>query len=296
MKFSHIFFISYAFFTLSSCVTQSPAPIEHGSESSAKSSASEVGYYDAAIEEKGSVKEFWGGEEIQEKKNNIDIIEEEKDQKSLGYKTDPSIPIRTNDITHEVIEGETLEYIAQKYGVSKELIIAKNNLAAPYKLEELQILKIPPQNEISVEIGDIVTSNKAVVDTIANTASSIRMPVEGKILTKFGENYQGSVNQGVNIAAPMGSEVQAVESGIVMHSGFDTKFGNLVIIKSNEGDIFTAYAHMNDLNLTNGEAISVGQVIGHVGQTGKVTSPQLHFAVRKGKIPIDPVAYLNGNT
>ena len=55
-----------------------------------------------------------------------------------------------------------------------------------------------------------------------------------------------------------------------------------------------AYSHMNDLTLKKGDPISTGEVIGHIGQTGNVTSPQLHFAVRQGKIPIDPVEYLSG--
>jgi septal ring factor EnvC (AmiA/AmiB activator) len=282
-------------FLLSSCVTQPPAPIEHGSGGSPiqKSSAKES-YYDT-IEEKGKVREFWGGKEVKE-----DIAElEEKGETIILDQNSPiqEVPKRTDDINHEVIEGETIASIAKKYEVPKEAIIAKNDLEAPYKLEELQILKIPPQTDTSVEVENIIKDKKLSpimqhMEEPMETGGSLRMPVEGKIISKFGENNLGAPNQGINIAAPVGSEVQAIAEGVVMHSGFDAKFGNLVIIKSSDSDIFTAYAHMSDLMLKNGENIALGQLIGHVGQTGKVTTPQLHFAVRQGKIPVDPIAYL----
>ena len=119
-----------------------------------------------------------------------------------------------------------------------------------------------------------------------------KLPVEGKIVSRFGQKYLGAINQGINISAPMDANIYSSSSGEVIHSAYDPKFGNLIIIKSHDEDIFMAYAHMADLNYKIGQNIVEGQVIGHVGQTGKVTKPQLHFAVRKGKIPIDPVGYL----
>ncbi len=290
MRFINTIFILQIILMLSSCVTQPPAPIENGSSNISHKSGSRESDYDAVIEEKGKVREFWGEKEVTEE---VKEEEEKKDSIVIDPRADITTPKRTTDISHEVIEGETLDSIAKKYDVSKEAIIAKNNLEPPYKLEELQILKIPPQNETVVEIEDIIREKPAspapVIDHVdQGIASSRHMPVEGKIISKFGENQ----NQGVNIAAPMGADIHAIAEGVVMHSGFDAKFGNLIIIKSNDGDIFTAYAHMGDLSLKNGETITAGQVIGHVGQTGKVTSPQLHFAVRQGKVPIDPIAYL----
>jgi murein DD-endopeptidase MepM/ murein hydrolase activator NlpD len=291
--FPNIFLLPLIFL-LSSCVTQPPAPIENGSGgSTTQKSSSKESYYDT-IEEKGKVREFWGGKEVKE---NPDDSEDTKEVIVLAQK--PSIePVarRTAAINHEVIEGETLDSIAKKYEVSKEVIIATNNLEPPYKLEELQILKIPPQGDTLVEVEEIIKEKK-LPPTIIETeepiaAAPINMPVEGKIILKFGENNLGNPNQGINIAAPVGSEIHAMAEGVVMHSGFDAKFGNLVIIKSSDSDIFTAYAHMSDLMLKNGENITSGQLVGHVGQTGKVTSPQLHFAVRQGKTPIDPITYL----
>ena len=103
----------------------------------------------------------------------------------------------------------------------------------------------------------------------------------------------GVKNNGINIQTSLGSDIHSLSTGSVAFAGNDPKFGNLIIVKSENEDIFMAYSHMNDLILKKGDPISNGQVIGHVGQTGNVTSPQLHFAIRQGKTPIDPVQYLS---
>ena len=275
---------------LSACITQPPAPIEYGSSSGGtKVSSAEAGYYDTPIEEKGKIHEFWGDKDVTETVSR-EKSEEVKQPDTVINNISEILPQRTSDISHEVIEGEALDSIAKKYDVSKEAIIAKNKLNPPYQLEELQILQIPPQRTAnSVEIDDIIQPKHNISKA---TIQAYRLPVDGKVIAKFGEIYLGSANQGINISASLGADISSLAEGVVMHSDFDAKFGNLVIIKSIDSDIFTAYAHMNDLILKLGENVSAGQVIGHVGQTGQVTAPQLHFAVRKGKVPIDPIAYL----
>ena len=197
-----------------------------------------------------------------------------------------------------MIEGETIDSIAKQYGIEKDALIKANKLKAPYKLEELQIIKIPPQiaPDSDVSVGDVITPNNIAPTPAASIApaSASLLPVSGTIISKFGDINAGVKNNGINVQAPLGSDVHSLSTGSVVFSGNDPKFGNLVIVKSENEDIFMAYSHMNDLTLKKGDPISTGEVIGHIGQTGNVTSPQLHFAVRQGKIPIDPVEYLSG--
>lgn len=117
-------------------------------------------------------------------------------------------------------------------------------------------------------------------------------PVQGKVVKKFGQ--QGAeYNDGINIAASSGTQVKASNSGRVVYTGNSLKsYGNLVIIKHDNG-LLTAYAHLNNVNVKKDQKISKGQAIGTVGSTGKVTSPQLYFAVRKGKDAKNPMNYLN---
>ena len=70
-------------------------------------------------------------------------------------------------------------------------------------------------------------------------------------------------------------------------------YGNLVLIRHPNGFV-TAYAHASELMVKRGDTIKRGQTIAKAGQTGTVTSPQVHFEIRKGSSPVDPTQYLNG--
>lgn len=260
-------------FMLSGCLSQAPAPIEYGSSSKKEKPE---GYYDASSEAKESkpkIKTIWGNKEFKEEKEKPLMLSETASGK---------------EIYHEVIEGETIDSIAKKYGVPRDVLIKKNDLEHPFILEELQLIMIPPKGSIlteTVKKKPIATSQKAI-------PRMGKLPVEGKIVSRFGQRYLGAINQGINISAPMDAKIYSSSTGEVIHSAYDPKFGNLIIVKSHDEDIFMAYAHMTELAHKVGENIVEGQVIGSVGQTGKVTKPQLHFAVRKGKIPVDPAGYL----
>jgi murein DD-endopeptidase MepM/ murein hydrolase activator NlpD len=89
----------------------------------------------------------------------------------------------------------------------------------------------------------------------------------------------------------MGAPVKAIYDAEVVYSGYDSKFGNLVITKLKEGDFYAAFAHLDDLNLAKGQQILQGDVIGHVGQSGNVSAPQLYIAIKKGKMAINPAPY-----
>ena len=76
--------------------------------------------------------------------------------------------------------------------------------------------------------------------------------------------------------------------GTVAYIGENLKsFGTLVLVK-HDGGYITAYAHLDSVSVAEGDVVSSGQVLGQVGQTGRVTSPQLHFEVRLSRQPINP--------
>jgi murein DD-endopeptidase MepM/ murein hydrolase activator NlpD len=101
-------------------------------------------------------------------------------------------------------------------------------------------------------------------------------------------------NDGINLAVPEGTPVKAAEDGVVAYAGNELKgYGNLVLVRHANGFV-TAYANASDILVKRGETVKRGQVIAHSGQTGNVTSPQLHFEIRKGATPVDPAQYLSG--
>jgi murein DD-endopeptidase MepM/ murein hydrolase activator NlpD len=117
-------------------------------------------------------------------------------------------------------------------------------------------------------------------------------PVRGRVLAGYGVAAGGSHNDGINIAAPRGTPVAAVDGGTVAYAGNELRgYGNLVLVK-HAGGWITAYAHCDELLVKLGDKVSRGQVIAKVGATGGVSEPQLHFELRRGKQAVDPRGFL----
>ena len=128
----------------------------------------------------------------------------------------------------------------------------------------------------------------------AGSIPSFRWPVRGRIIAGFGARPNGTQNDGINLAVPEGTPIKAADDGVVAYAGNELKgYGNLVLIRHADGYV-SAYANASKLLVERGEHVKRGQVIAHAGQTGNVTSPQLHFEIRKGSTPVDPRKFLNG--
>jgi murein DD-endopeptidase MepM/ murein hydrolase activator NlpD len=134
------------------------------------------------------------------------------------------------------------------------------------------------------------TASIAKDEPKAAPTADFRWPARGRVITGF--TGKGA-NEGINIAVPEGTPVKAAGDGVVAYSGNELKgYGNLVLIRHDNGYV-SAYAHNGDLNVKRGEKVNRGQVIARSGQTGNVSTPQLHFEIRKGSNPVDPMPYLN---
>jgi murein DD-endopeptidase MepM/ murein hydrolase activator NlpD len=117
-------------------------------------------------------------------------------------------------------------------------------------------------------------------------------PVNGKIVSPFGAKDGGAHNDGINIAAPLGTPVHAADSGVVVYAGNELRgFGNLLLLRHADGWV-SAYAHCDAILVKRGEQVKRGQVIARVGQSGNVGAPQLHFELRKGAQAVDPLGEL----
>jgi murein DD-endopeptidase MepM/ murein hydrolase activator NlpD len=123
---------------------------------------------------------------------------------------------------------------------------------------------------------------------------SFRWPVRGRVIAGFGPKTNGQQNDGINLAVPEGTPIKAAEDGVVAYAGNELKgYGNLVLIRHGNGFV-TAYAHASEILAKRGDQVKRGQTIARSGQTGNVTSPQLHFEIRKGAAPVDPMQFLSG--
>jgi len=155
-----------------------------------------------------------------------------------------------------------------------------------------QIASVPPA---AAPVPPPAPANPPAAPAGSDTAvSSGRMlwPVRGVVTSDFGPKPGGLQNDGVNIAAPRGTPFRAAESGVVIYAGNELRgFGNLLLLR-HEGGIVTAYAHADELLVQRGDQVRRGQTIGRVGATGNVTTPQLHFEVRRGTRAVNPIEFL----
>ncbi len=154
--------------------------------------------------------------------------------------------------------------------------------------------------EVVKPVVKVEPKQVAAVDTPAAPVSSgemkLRWPVVGKVISEYGSKPNGMKNEGINIAVPEGTSVRAAESGTVAYAGNELKgYGNLILVR-HAGGYVTAYAHAKEILVKRGDKINRGDIIARAGQTGAVSSPQLHFEIRKGASAMDPTKFLRSST
>jgi murein DD-endopeptidase MepM/ murein hydrolase activator NlpD len=210
---------------------------------------------------------------------------------------------------HVVNPGETLAGIARRNHVTVAEIARANNIDPSAKLKLGARLNVPNKNaavapQLAAAPAPAVTTAPAAATKVVaavpqqseatGALPTFRWPVRGKVITGYGAKTNGKSNDGINLAVPEGTPIKAAEDGVVAYSGNELKgYGNLVLVRHSNGYV-TAYAHASELLVKRGDTIKRGQVIAKSGQSGEVGSPQLHFEIRKGSSPVDPLQFLNG--
>jgi murein DD-endopeptidase MepM/ murein hydrolase activator NlpD len=180
-----------------------------------------------------------------------------------------------------------------------EPVATAQPLAQPAPATRMAAAVVGPQQ--SVRLAQATTKvEESAAETPVKAAEAtgalptFRWPVRGKVITGYGAKTNGKANDGINLAVPEGTPVKAAEDGVVAYSGNELKgYGNLVLVRHTNGYV-TAYAHASELMVKRGDTIKRGQIIAKSGQSGEVGSPQLHFEIRKGSSPVDPLQFLNG--
>ena len=154
----------------------------------------------------------------------------------------------------------------------------------------------PVQSEASPspDSGAATSASVSTAPAAGSGHGQFAWPVQGKVISEFGSSKDGTKNDGINIAAPSGAPVVAAADGVVAYAGNELRgFGNMILIRHDSGYV-TAYAHNASLLVKKGDKVKRGQTIARVGATGAVFGPQLHFEIRKGTQPVDPMSYLGG--
>jgi murein DD-endopeptidase MepM/ murein hydrolase activator NlpD len=117
-------------------------------------------------------------------------------------------------------------------------------------------------------------------------------PTQGTLTSGYGMRW-GRLHQGIDIAAPIGTVVQASAAGVVVFAGWHQGgYGNLIEIRHADGSL-TRYAHLNRIWVSQNGTVAQGQAIGEVGSTGYSTGPHLHFEIHLAEGgAVNPIDYV----
>jgi murein DD-endopeptidase MepM/ murein hydrolase activator NlpD len=233
---------------------------------------------------------------------------------------------------HRVEQGETASSIARRHDVTLLDIVRINNLSEPYGVvigqqvklpsDETEMialappLKIPPPKPAVVPapskpplvvatIPSPGTPSPVVIPAplppptpiapapaaVLAEAPRFVWPVRGRVVAAFGDLGNGRYNDGVNLAVTRGEAVKVAADGVVLFAQTMRGFGNLILVR-HAGNWLTAYGHNDVLLVARGTTVKRGETIARAGQSGTVSSPQLHFEVRRGSKPLNPLQYL----
>lgn len=121
-------------------------------------------------------------------------------------------------------------------------------------------------------------------------------PVDGRLMSHFGRRTDpfsghGAFHTGIDISAPTGTAVKVAADGVVAVAEYMAGYGKLVVV-DHGGGLETYYAHLSRIKVVAGQAIRGGELVGLSGATGRVTSPHLHYEVRRAGTPVNPYQFL----
>jgi murein DD-endopeptidase MepM/ murein hydrolase activator NlpD len=218
---------------------------------------------------------------------------------ALGCATGPGFqqPLHNDHLPgtwHFVAQGETSASIARQAGIPLEDFLEINGLRRNEPLEMGRpVFLLAPAIAPSQPSSPAPPANIApLAPDVPATKAPLRWPLAAPRLTSpFGRRW-GRVHEGIDMAAPIGTPVYAAAAGVVIYSGDRVRgYGNMVVVRHND-DLVTVYAHNSVLLSHTGDVVGAGQEIARVGDTGRSTGAHLHFEVRRGGNPQDPMPFL----
>ena len=200
------------------------------------------------------------------------------------------IPRRRN---HTVKDGETGFGIAMNYGVPWMAIAQANGLDPKDPVKPGQTLAIPTVTRSAAFAPAASPSPSATASTAAE-APALRWawPATGRVRRKFNGSTGDDKHDGIDILALRGTAARASAAGKVIFAGQGPDEYGLTVIVFHGGLWTTTYSFLDKITVKDGDEVGAGERVGLIGDTGLATEPQLHFEIRRNKVPLDPVRYL----
>jgi murein DD-endopeptidase MepM/ murein hydrolase activator NlpD len=190
-------------------------------------------------------------------------------------------------LVHTIKSGQTLTDIAGTYGVTVNAITSANGIAVSATIFAGARLVIPG---VSSTLWDTVT-------TLSHGKSSrFIWPLQGEVVSAFGWRTHPVLDirqhhDGIDLDVPEGTTVYASAGGEVYFYGEQPGYGNVLILQ-HAGGFYTLYGHLKSSLVAKGQYVEQGQRVALSGNTGISSGPHLHFELRNGEFPVDPMSSL----
>jgi len=190
-------------------------------------------------------------------------------------------------VVHTIQRGQTLTDISLTYAVPVETLTSENGLTVSSTIFAGDRILVP---------GVTATFWDDVVRLSNGVPSRFIWPLEGEVVSTFGWRIHPVLenrhhHDGIDIDVPEGTVVHATAGGEVYYYGEQPGYGNVLVIE-HAGGYYTMYGHLASAIVSPGRYVEMGQEIAFSGNTGISSGPHLHFEIRNGEFPIDPLRYL----
>ena len=205
-------------------------------------------------------------------------------------------PERPAGSWYVVGQGETLADIAARAGVPAEDILELNGLEKAEQVVPGRLLYVMDGRAAGAVLpptgASVPPGTTASAPPPSKNGARLRWPLDSPQVGSYFGTRLGRKHEGIDLPAPTGTPVYAAAAGRVVYAGDGIRgYGNLLVLQ-HPGDLLTVYAHNSSVLVKQGDEVGAGQRVALVGQTGRATGPHLHFEVREGQIPRDPLPFL----
>ena len=180
---------------------------------------------------------------------------------------------KTNSYT--IQKGDSLWRISKQCGVPVQKIMDENRIINPHELK----------------IGQKINLPVCGYQVQKNSGQGFSWPINGEVVSFYGEKTGNVINQGINIKTDKVSPVKACAGGVVVFADYLRGWGKTVIIK-HQDSVYSFYCNLEELKVKPGINLQTGSTIGKVGAVSSNSKQLFHFEIRKGHLPQDPLHYL----
>ena len=226
--------------------------------------------------------------QYQSQLNELNSLEEEK-QAEINSLSEKERTVLNEINSYEEDNANLKDYINNLINEKKSVKLNSNN-------SKSSTSNTNNTNNASTQESSS-SSNSGSSETKANSSSGFMRPAPGGVTDPFGPRVhpvtgKRSVHTGADLGASYGTPILASKSGTVVEAGWNTAYGNMVIIDHGDGTS-TLYGHSSRLAVQAGQHVSQGQVIAYVGSTGYSTGPHLHFGIMINGEWVNPMNYIS---